>query len=859
MAEYEGQDQDFIRQVKVQHDENIHAKGFDVKKSYDQKADEQHLNESGTDATKEWVLAVLKSGNPFTGLSRAGSPIYDFMKKYQMPVCDHVKFAEIATELTSSGLEAMTEEAKGNAGFLMLDATPSHDGYDFISRRFQFITQKGDFKVHFYGAAKTEDVGSEDEYRAHVENFATNFEFTLRKIEQPNLPSVELDKDTTYILGGGADLGPGGHNSFRNLFGKSCTGADVAHGVNNILTVLPKVLDSTRNMFVAVNKLHKELRKKSVRAVINRKNRNKEWSVNPHKPEKGLPAAIARRVHRWIPDIKQTGYVLDNLEKIKEINNEKNLECWEDFQYYERDLPLYDKLQENTIQLMKFVQRSGPCDVFLMPMVLYIYMNELKDPSTLAQSLSSLRDFLLARLHRRFFCWDFDLLGEPVYRLNGEPDKTRKTSFFDNFFVQCAWALTPDDALDVFVQSKFMSVTRAATLRQKFKESLLKLHQIVEPFEATRANVPQKRVKGMQATYGSSTAQGNTPEERHYSEVECFRNSPLLKELFKTNILSIFTNYTVKKDMLKDLLKATESGWIRKVWRIVLAFPFSTVECERDFSWLSHLFSDKRLNLGSKMMGNYMMANKNADYISTSSSVITVKKQNVKTKYIKKKDREAKDNKKISDMFGVLSKKAPETPSSSAVTQTNVSSSSASVEPQQRSLPSVTVGEAQTRSSAAVASADVETSSSTATVRKSARLVNKMSHFYEFVRGATFQHAIQKPAVLEAVDPEEKVSDEILFELADAIQEEEKEAKLNDEVGETTEHELDESNEDQPIDEEIEMEKDQPDQEEEVDNEKVQEIDIEKVQEIDNEKVEEIDLAEGIEEQAGKAEEIELE
>ena len=73
----------------------------------------------------------------------------------------------------------------------------------------------------------------------------------------------------------------------------------------------------------------------------------------------------------------------------------------------------------------------------------------------------------------------------------------------------------------------------------------------------------------------------------------------------------VSVHQATRSKFLKACWKHSESSdEFRKLVMIVCGFTFSTVECERDFSWLQYLLSEKRTSMSSKMVAASRLAKK---------------------------------------------------------------------------------------------------------------------------------------------------------------------------------------------------------------------------------------------------------
>jgi len=89
----------------------------------------------------------------------------------------------------------------------------------------------------------------------------------------------------------------------------------------------------------------------------------------------------------------------------------------------------------------------------------------------------------------------------------------------------------------------------------------------------------------------------------HAKERDLFRTKVGVRRAMEVYTLEMYKNPKAARESFLNKLfhEASDFFWIKMVLRVVMAFSLTTVECERDFSWLQHLLDEKRLSMGNGM------------------------------------------------------------------------------------------------------------------------------------------------------------------------------------------------------------------------------------------------------------------
>ena len=97
------------------------------------------------------------------------------------------------------------------------------------------------------------------------------------------------------------------------------------------------------------------------------------------------------------------------------------------------------------------------------------------------------------------------------------------------------------------------------------------------------------------------------------------------------------------------LWQLTESlPFSRMLLKIFAGFSLSTVECERDFSWLQHLLQDKRISMSSSMAVACLLARKCSRFFSFEGQSVAVKPNQILVDLVNGDTRPKKKQKRIS-------------------------------------------------------------------------------------------------------------------------------------------------------------------------------------------------------------------
>jgi len=115
------------------------------------------------------VIAVLKSGLPFTPLTRSRHALYDFLKEKDVSVCSNKTYRNIAKDLTENALRSLHKTLRKQFLFITMDSTPAKDTRNFITSRLNYIDKNGIWNDAHFGVMVANGVVSSDDYEKHLE------------------------------------------------------------------------------------------------------------------------------------------------------------------------------------------------------------------------------------------------------------------------------------------------------------------------------------------------------------------------------------------------------------------------------------------------------------------------------------------------------------------------------------------------------------------------------------------------------------------------------------------------------------------------------------------------------------------
>jgi hypothetical protein len=605
-----------------------------------------------------FVQAVLKSGQPFTPFTETDTPIYSFLRSEQVSVCSRKTFGKIAMKLTDNALNKLSALIKGQKCFLSIDSSPTKDGRNFITGRIHFIRLKGndpaEYKDIHFGLMIANGIVSKEDYKTHIKARLSVFGARSFNWINPmsNYPDDEWEKSDTIpyddmatIVGGSSDMGPGALQAFHSLFGTYATGCDTAHGQNNIAKAAPNASEVFQSACQDALELVQSMRGDSkVASAIKALGKNSDGTSKLKIPPKFKNI-------RWGAQFKVNKYVTDNwdvISKLKVVEKTKVAKVSKSIGVLRHSVLLSEILTES----QTFLQELGPCDALFIP---YHMMKTLARVNTLQldANLRPVQALIVARFHRRFFD---KLLNVPSSY--GGIDQTRRYSFFDNIFVCALWALLPPylSNFEYFVKLSLMESSTALDLKLRCQDRLLRIHRVVDPgyFDRGNGNHASSSHNQFDLATMMLANQNSQALNEHEQERDAFRNLRGVSDCVVRNTSDMYHAPADKRrSLMNGLIFEGQkiADWIPKILRVVLACSLSTVECERDFSWLQRLIDDRRMNMSDAMIAAYMFGNKAPHLLCDPEFEAQLNQPRNKRKPKEKTEKEL-GNRKIDSFFG---------------------------------------------------------------------------------------------------------------------------------------------------------------------------------------------------------------
>jgi len=225
----------------------------------------------------------------------------------------------------------------------------------------------------------------------------------------------------------------------------------------------------------------------------------------------------------------------------------------------------------------------------------------------------AVRDMIVTRLARRLF----DSFFAGITCSTGSDDRTRRCNLFKNYFVLAAGALI-HGSFSYLGSYQLLAQENVALLEAKAGETLLYMHKVIEPsFFASKAS---ETTIGFARYVPQQQQTSQSPEDTHNLQVQAYRSNVKVTMAYGSFILNIYSKpLEFRTNMLQSLVEvAREEGtpsWILKIIRMVSAYPMTTVDCERDFSWMQNILDEHRLRMSDEMVAAYVLAKKAPEYM----------------------------------------------------------------------------------------------------------------------------------------------------------------------------------------------------------------------------------------------------
>ena len=553
---------------------------------------------------RRFVKAILQSGQPYSTFTREG-PIYNFFRDQGYTTVSYPTFRNIALRMTEDALSRIAADLRGQLIIVGYDSSPALDRRNFLTVNAYYITDALVYKKTNIGCLVIDGVLNGKDYQNLLMEIFSSFE--LEAYDWTGDLSVLFDSKKGIVCGGVSDMGAGLFQATARIHGESARGSCAAHGVNNITIAAANASEAFKNALTAAYSLSKAVR-------LDRDLRRQ--ALEQKLPIPGNPAK-----ERWTRISSAANFVTKHWTKVQELDGiPADIKCHVSTAeaVLKMSKPLLDILDWSRF----FLQLSGPMSALIQPFHLLSIMNRLKRHDVPLETLAPMKTLLLNRFARRFF---FSSLEGCEYSY-GDSDTTRKGNLFSNTFVLAAWALSPCFNFSALVKLNYKTPESALALQLKAEEELLKIHKLVDPsFFAECEFVAGDSIDDLVHDEAAVS-----PEDRHRKQRDSFRTNKIWDSAFRKFTIDMYNEAKVKdaRSLLfsemwraaKALVDSDSSAkWIHKVLRLVMAWPGTTVDCERDFSWLQGLLTEYRLSTGDEMVVASMMAKLNPAFMMPES------------------------------------------------------------------------------------------------------------------------------------------------------------------------------------------------------------------------------------------------
>jgi hypothetical protein len=206
-------------------------------------------------------------------------------------------------------------------------------------------------------------------------------------------------------------------------------------------------------------------------------------------------------------------------------------------------------------------------------------------------------------------------------------DRSRKFNFFKNIYVLVAFALSPVHKFKFLLRWNLITEPKRKELDERAKAALSIVARGLNSV-GTNYNTLSSTLEGLVDDSDDDETDESTLDPALETEFKTLRKNKEFKTLMgKLEHPSKVINPKEKRNELMALLwQLTESlPFSRMLLKIFAGFSLSTVECERDFSWLQHLLQDKRISLSSSMAVASLLARKCSRFFSFEGQSVGVK------------------------------------------------------------------------------------------------------------------------------------------------------------------------------------------------------------------------------------------
>jgi hypothetical protein len=540
-----------------------------------------------------FVRAVLQSGLSYSQFTRKG-PIYGLLRDHGVPVVSHPVFQRFAVEMANHACEMITKAVESQMITMSYDSSPALDRRNFITINAHFIDSSGGYVKLNLGVVMIDGICDGNEYAQFLKEYLAVYNLDI--FNWTTGKAIPSGLKRGIVMAGVSDMGPGLFQATEKLTGTETRGSCCAHGQSNIINASVLASSEFNDAYDQGVLLLKKIRgDREIRLALLRQKLT-------------IPKNGAKE--RWNRSGSATEYLVRNFENLAKV---------EELQGVELDntrlvLPILSesrKLSEIMDRSNTFVQYQGAMDALVIPFHFLSVIAHLNSVNV-SSALMPMKTLLVNRLTRRLFDGELNDI-----ECSFGDDRTRKGNLFKNLFVLAAWAISPDFNFTILQQYRFKNADQARVMTGLAEAALLKIHKVVDPqFFASQETASSNGFRHF--VFGSS--EGDTPQDRHAKERDGFRNDGRIKRAFECFSKDMYAKPSESRQSLLatyvDVAKERDCpGWIFKVIRLIFGYPLTTVDCERDFSWLQLLLDEHRLRMSNEILAAYIIAKKSPSFM----------------------------------------------------------------------------------------------------------------------------------------------------------------------------------------------------------------------------------------------------
>jgi hypothetical protein len=497
---------------------------------------------------------------------------------------------------------------KGQFVVTSYDCSPALDRRNFMTVNAHFLNDDFVYRKICLGMFLVDGIGTGEQFRSAFNGIYNQYGLQIINWND-QFPSSDPDAHA-YVVGAISDMGAGCYQATELIHGADGQTCCAAHGQNNITTAAVNVSQTFKANLDVLMETSKAIREK------------RETRIEARDVQLPMPGNPAKE--RWSRFTSAFKYYSKNAEKVR------TLSAFLGNQRHKLDIavttlkpiaPIFECLGKS----MDILQTPGPMMAFVLPFVVATVASEILEVTAdLPDELRAVGECIHTRFLRRFF---YKEKPGAVYAF-GQSDRTRTVSLFKNIFVTAAFGLIPTSTQMQLVEMGVVGATSVTDIADTAKHSLERLHRLVDPTffdQASSVTTSAGDRRGKGSLWGSRSSSATAPTQPidlHLAHIARVTADPRIADYFvemgrayddglnlghaRERLLQLYL------EVIDDIVKLdSKAGWLRKVLRIVAAWPGTTVECERDFSWLQRILSEHRLRLGEIMISAYLVVKQN--------------------------------------------------------------------------------------------------------------------------------------------------------------------------------------------------------------------------------------------------------